>query len=96
MPFTRQPPRPAEPPARRAPSAEELAIWAQGSRTVRQAHEHTGLGRDELFALMKDGTLRWCVKDLKGTRLIAWADLVRYVASLYAGRTHFRVSSRPA
>lgn len=64
------------------PSAEELAIWAQGSRTVRQAVKDTGLSRDDLFALMKDGTLRWRVKDLMGTRLIAWSDLVKYVASL--------------
>jgi hypothetical protein len=68
--------------ARTPPSAEDLAIWAQGSRTVRQAMKDTGLSRDDLFALMKDGTLHWCTKDLMGTRLIAWSDLVKFVASL--------------
>jgi hypothetical protein len=69
-------------PATASPSAEELALWAQGSRTVNQAVRETGLTRDDLFALMKAGAVRWKVKDLKGTRLIAWGDLVRFVASL--------------
>jgi len=68
------------------PTEADLAIWAQGSRTVTQAREETGLSRQELFAGMEDGTFRYCVKDAKGTRLIAWADIVRYLASLYAAK----------
>lgn len=68
------------------PTAADLAIWAQGSRTVRQAVADTGLDRNELFELMKAGTLRWVAKNPKGTRLIAYADLVRYVAALYAAQ----------
>lgn len=69
-------------PAIPQPSADDIAIWSLGSRTVRQAVAETGLSRDELFVLMKEGVLRWKAKDLNGTRIIAWSDLVRYIASL--------------
>lgn len=53
---------------------------------MKQARVETGLSRQELFALMASGEVRWCVKDMKGTRLLAWGDLVKYVASLYAAK----------
>jgi hypothetical protein len=64
------------------PSPEELALWAQGSRTVKQAVAQSGLSRNDLFALMKDGTVRFRIKNLNGTRIVLWCDVVRYVASL--------------
>lgn len=76
--------------ARTPPSAEDLAIWAQGSRTVTQARAQTGLSRQEPYALMDAGVVHWCTKDLKGTRLLAWRDLNAYVASLP------RVAKKPA
>lgn len=74
-------------PATAPPTADDIVIWSQGSRTVANAMEEFNLSRDHLFALMSDGTLRWCIKDdYRETRLIAHGDLVRYVASLYAAR----------
>jgi hypothetical protein len=70
---------------RTKPTAAELAAWGQGSRTVRQTRETTGLSRQTLFALMRDGTIRYRVADLKKTRLLCWADVVRYLASLPNG-----------
>jgi hypothetical protein len=70
---------------RSKPTAAELAAWGQGSRTVRQTRETTGLSRQMLFALMRDGTLRWKSVGLKRTRLIAWGDVVKYLASLPNG-----------
>jgi hypothetical protein len=70
---------------RTKPTAAELAAWAQGSRTVKQARAESGLSRQELFALMASGAVRWKVKDLKGTRLLCWSDVVAYVASLPTG-----------
>jgi hypothetical protein len=64
------------------PSAEDLAIWAQGARTMKQAMQEFGLTYDTLLALIKDGTLRFRIRDLMGTYLIARVDLVKYVASL--------------
>lgn len=81
MPFTK-PPRPAEPLVRHTPSAEERAVWAQGSCTVKQARAEFGLTRGTIRALIKDGTLRVRIRDLAGTYLIARVDLVTYVASL--------------
>ena len=64
------------------PTAEELAVWLPGSRTVTQASRESGLSEVKLFALMNEGVVRWRVKDERGTRLVAWGDVVRYVASL--------------
>jgi hypothetical protein len=70
---------------RTKPTAAELAAWSAGSRTVRQAVKETGLSRQVLFSLMRDGTIRYRVADLKRTRLLNWADVVRYLASLPGG-----------
>lgn len=71
---------------RATPTSDDLAIWSQGARTVSQARREFNLSRQDLFTLMEDGVLRYCVKDLKRTRLIAYGDLVKYVASLYAAQ----------
>ena len=68
------------------PTAEEVAVWLAGARTVRRAMEDFCLSRQELFAGMADGRFRWRVKDERKTRLIAVADLARYVAGLPNGR----------
>lgn len=67
---------------RTEPSAEDVAVWLPGALTVRQARREFNLSAHELRALMADGTLRYRIRDLKGTRLIARIDLARYVASL--------------
>ena len=64
------------------PTAAEIELWLPGAVTVTQATERFGLSRDELFAAMHEGALRFKVKDERGTRLIAVLDLATYVASL--------------
>jgi hypothetical protein len=74
-------------PATATPTEEDIAIWSQGARTVKNAMAEFNLSRAQLWALMNDGTLRWCAQDgYRGTRLIAYADLVRFVAGLYASQ----------
>lgn len=71
---------------RTKPTAAEEAIWAQGSRTVRQAAAESGIPKKRIYALVKAGVVRAKVRDEKGTLVILWADLAKYVASLPDGR----------
>lgn len=70
-------------PARPDELAELAASeWFYGARTVAQAIDETGLSRDKLFELMADGVLRWKPHGGRGTRLIVWIDLVKYLDGL--------------
>jgi hypothetical protein len=82
--------------ARPEPTAEDHAVFAGGARTVRQARAETGLSRQELFALMESGEVRWATKDMKNTRLLSWADLTRYLASLYAAKRCHSQTNNPS
>lgn len=64
-------------------SAPPRSIWLRGARTVSQAQDETGLSRDELFALMGSGVLRWFSHGGRRTRIIAWGDLVDYLDRLH-------------
>lgn len=70
--------------ATEAPAAEpvEPGDWIHGSRTVAQAERDTGLSRDTLWALMREGAVRSKVHSGRKTRLICWLDLARYIAAL--------------
>lgn len=59
-----------------------LALLADGSMTVRQAAEWSGLSRTELFNLMRDGDLPW-FRWGQG-RMIPRKSLHEYLARLYA------------
>ena len=61
---------------------EDLADWLHGSRTLAQAQRDSGLSRQRLWALMDSGVVRFRVVDERGTRIVAWLDVVKYVASL--------------
>jgi len=64
------------------PVAAKSSVWLLGSRTVAQAQRETGLSRQQLFALMADGTLTWKPHGGRDTRLIAWQTIVDYLESL--------------
>jgi len=55
-----------------------------GSRTVTQLVSETGLSRQELWALMNDGTFAWFAHGGRGTRIIAWASVVAHLEELHA------------
>ncbi len=61
-------------------------VWLEGAVKVNECVRRTGLNRGELFDLMREGVLVWVAKDAKKTRLIAWASVVDYLASLYESR----------
>lgn len=71
----------------RKPIDPILAKWRKllrrGALTVRRAVQFSGIGRTELFALMRDGALPWFKRGQN--RLIPRAALVEYLAALAAG-----------
>lgn len=66
------------------PTAADLKLLRRGALTVRQAAEFSGLGRSELFRLMRDGDLEWFAYGERPTRLVVRKSLVRYLARLKA------------
>jgi hypothetical protein len=68
-----------------APTLADLGDWVHGSRTVVQAVADSGLSRDKLFDLMREGRVRWKVEGGRSTRLVCWFDVVSYVWSLPDG-----------
>lgn len=59
-----------------------VLLLSDGAMTVRQAAEFSGIGRTELFDLMKQGYLDWFPRGQN--RLIVRKTLVEYLARLYA------------
>ncbi|VTR97847.1 unnamed protein product [Gemmata massiliana] len=59
-----------------------LALLADGSMTVRQAAEWSGISRSELFALMHGGHVEWFRRGKNN--LIPRRSLNEYLARLYA------------
>lgn len=68
-----------------APDAADIELLRDGSMTVRQAAEWSGLSRSELFALMADGTLPWWTHGQK-KRLIPRRPLAELLAAEYAAQ----------
>jgi hypothetical protein len=62
------------------PTAADLAMLAEGSMTVKQAVEFSGLSWNRLFELMRDGVLPWFTTDTDNTRLMPCKPLVEYLA----------------
>ncbi|VTR94027.1 unnamed protein product [Gemmata massiliana] len=48
--------------------AAALALLSEGAMKVREAREFSGLSRQQLFALMGDGTLPWFPLNERGDR----------------------------
>lgn len=67
-----------------APEPPEPSVWSMGSRTVKQAQAETGLSRDELFDLMREGVLVWMAHGGLNRRLIAWKSLVQFLEREHA------------
>jgi hypothetical protein len=70
------------------PTPPVESIWSRGSRTVTQVGAETGLSRQEIWERMDDGTFRWFAhgnrgKGGRGTRFIAWGDVVDYLDRLH-------------
>ncbi len=61
----------------------EDSVWSMGSRTARQVAAETALSRDEVWALMRDGTFVWMPHGGRGTRLISWKSVVEYLDRLH-------------
>ena len=62
--------------------ASRRSAFLRGARTVANAIAETNLSRQELFALMDAGRVRWFAHGGRGTRFIAWGDLVDYLDEL--------------
>ena len=67
------------------PPTAAPSVWSQGARTVSQLRKETGLSRQAIWRLMNDGTFAWRVAGGRGTRLVSWASVVRYLESLPQG-----------
>lgn len=68
-------------------TAPAAGVWAMGARTVRQAEAETGLSRQELWELMREGVVPWFSHGGNGRRLMAWGALVAYLERLHAAHT---------
>lgn len=67
-----------------APDRDTLRLLRWGALTVRGAAKFSGIGRTELFELMRDGHLPWFKH---GTfRMIPRRALVELLARMYAAR----------
>lgn len=76
------------------PTPADLRLLATGALTVKRAVAFSGIGRSELFELMRDGALPWF---RRGThRMLPRKPLVAYLAALYRADQNARAAGSAA